>query len=228
MIEQLKKEVYEANLELVKSGLVIFTWGNASAVNRDEGLVVIKPSGVDYSVMKASDMVVCGLDGKVIEGRMKPSSDLPTHLYLYKHFKEAGGVVHTHSTYASAWAQAGLDIPVAGTTHADYFAGDIPCTRQMTEEEISGDYESETGKVIVERFSGINPADVPGVLVCNHGPFTWGENVNEAVFKSVVLEQVAKMAAISFALNPKLKMNPYLSEKHFKRKHGSGAYYGQK
>ncbi|MDA3880592.1 MAG: L-ribulose-5-phosphate 4-epimerase [Prolixibacteraceae bacterium] len=227
MLEALKEEVFKANLDLVKHGLVIFTWGNASAIDRGKGLFVIKPSGVDYDVMKPSDMVVCDMDGKVVEGTLKPSSDMPTHLYLYKHFEDIGGVVHTHSTYATAWAQAGVGIPNIGTTHADYFAQDIPCTRQMNEEEVFGEYERDTGKVIVERFEGIKPIEVPGVLVHNHGPFSWGEDVHNAVHNAVVMEQVAIMASISLSVNPALKMNPLLIKKHYERKHGKNAYYGQ-
>jgi L-ribulose-5-phosphate 4-epimerase len=227
MLKSLKEEVFEANLELVKYGLVIFTWGNVSAIHREKGLVVIKPSGVSYDVMKASDMVVVDLDGNVVDGKLKPSSDTPTHLELYKNFAGIGGVVHTHSTYATAWAQAGMDIPIVGTTQADYFYGDIPCTRDMTQQEIENAYELETGTVIVERFKGINPLHVPGVIVKNHGPFTWGKNAHDAVHNSVVLEQVAKMAFIAKTVNPNMTMNNQLTEKHFNRKHGANAYYGQ-
>lgn len=228
MLEQLKEEVYKANMDLVKHGLVIFTWGNVSGIDREKGLVVIKPSGVDYDVMKADDMVVVDLDGNVVEGQLKPSSDTPTHLAIYRAFPEAGGVVHTHSTYATAWAQAGLDIPNIGTTHADYFHEAIPCTADMTEAEVKGEYELETGNVIVKRFEGINPMHTPGVLVKNHGPFSWGKDAHDAVHNAVVMEQVAKMASIAFAANPSLTMNPLLIEKHFNRKHGPNAYYGQK
>jgi L-ribulose-5-phosphate 4-epimerase len=227
MLEDLKQSVFRANLDLVKHGLVIFTWGNVSAVDRSRGLVVIKPSGVEYDGMSADDMVVVDFDGKVAEGRYKPSSDTATHLALYRAFEGAGGVVHTHSTYATAWAQAGCDIPNIGTTHADYFGQAIPCTRDMTGEEINGAYELETGKVIVERFANINPAHVPAALVKNHGPFAWGKNAADAVHNAVVLEQVAKMAYISCAINPQLTINPELIQKHFYRKHGPGAYYGQ-
>ncbi|MFA9390304.1 MAG: L-ribulose-5-phosphate 4-epimerase [Prolixibacteraceae bacterium] len=228
MLEKLKEEVYKANLDLVKHGLVIFTWGNASGIDREKGLFVIKPSGVDYDVMKPSDMVVCDMNGNVVEGTLKPSSDMPTHLYLYQNFKDIGGVVHTHSTNATAWAQAGSPIPIIGTTHADYFADDIPCTRQMTEEEVFGAYEKDTGKVIVEEFEERNPNEIPGVLVHNHGPFSWGKNVHDAVHNAVVMEQVAKMAFISFAVNPDLEMNEHMIKKHYERKHGKNAYYGQK
>jgi L-ribulose-5-phosphate 4-epimerase len=228
MLEELKQQVLEANLDLVKHGLVIFTWGNVSAIDRNTGLVVIKPSGVSYDNMKAADMVVVDMEGKVVEGSLKPSSDTPTHLVLYKAFPEIGGVVHTHSTYATAWAQAGLDIPNIGTTHADYFHDSIPCTADMTEKEVNGAYELETGNVIVARFAkGINPVHTPGVLVKNHGPFSWGKDAHEAVHNAVVMEQVAKMAAISFSVNPQLTMSKLLIEKHFNRKHGPNAYYGQ-
>jgi L-ribulose-5-phosphate 4-epimerase len=236
MLEALKQEVFEANLSLVKHGLVIFTWGNVSAIDRASGLVVIKPSGVEYDVMKASDMVVVDLDGKVVEGDLRPSSDTPTHVALYKAFPNIGGVVHTHSTYATAWAQAGRDIPNIGTTHADYFHDDIPCTRDMKESEVFGEYEKETGSVIIERFKGMNPDDTPAVLVKNHGPFAWGTDAANAVHNAVVLEQVAKMAFISSTLHLSTlgavthtpSMNKHLIEKHYSRKHGPGAYYGQK
>lgn len=227
MLEELKDNVCRANLDLVRHGLVLFTWGNVSAIDRGSGLVVIKPSGVSYDDMKPEDMVVVDLDGKVVEGRLNPSSDTPTHVVLYKAFPQAGGVVHTHSTYATSWAQAGLDIPNIGTTHADYFHDAVPCTPDMTESEVKGEYELETGNVIVRRFEGLNPVHTPGVLVKNHGPFTWGKDADEAVYNAVVLEQVAKMASISFGINPALTMNPLLIEKHFSRKHGPGAYYGQ-
>lgn len=226
-ISKLKQTVYDANLDLVRHGLVIFTWGNVSAIDREKGIVVIKPSGVSYDIMKTEDMVVLDLDGKVLEGTLKPSSDTPTHLVLYKAFPEIGGVVHTHSTYATAWSQAGLDLPGIGTTHADYFSQNIPCTRDMTEAEVMGAYEEETGNVIVERFAGINPNHVPAVLVKNHGPFSWGKDAHDAVHNAVVLEQVAKMAHIAFQVNPKLTMNDLLVQKHFYRKHGPNAYYGQ-
>ena len=228
MLEELKQKVFEANLSLVKHGLVIFTWGNVSAIDRASGLVVIKPSGVSYDEMKASDMVVVDLDGKVVEGDLRPSSDTPTHVALYKACPNIGGVVHTHPTFATAWAQAGRDIPNIGTTHADYFHEGIPCTRDMNKNEVFGEYEKETGSVIIERFRGINPDDTPAVLVKNHGPFAWGTDAFNAVHNAVVLEQVAKMAFISYSVNPNLTMNDLLIEKHFSRKHGPGAYYGQK
>jgi L-ribulose-5-phosphate 4-epimerase len=227
MLAELKHIVFRANLDLVKHGLVLFTWGNVSAVDRSRGLVVIKPSGVAYDDMSADDMVVVDLEGSVVEGKYKPSSDTATHLALYRAFAGAGGVVHTHSTYATAWAQAGCDIPNIGTTQADYFSQAIPCTRAMTDEEIGGAYELETGNVIVERFANINPAHVPAALVKNHGPFAWGNDAADAVHNAVVLEQVAKMACLSCAINPKLTINPALIKKHFYRKHGPGAYYGQ-
>lgn len=228
MLEELKEKVYKANLELVEHGLVIFTWGNVSAIDRNRGLVVIKPSGVSYDAMKPSDMVVVDLEGNVVEGDLNPSSDTPTHLALYRAWPEIGGVVHTHSTYATAWAQAGKDIPNIGTTHADYFHHDIPCTEDMTEAEILGEYELETGNVIIRRFEGMNPVHTPGVLVRNHGPFSWGKDAFDAVHNAVVMEQVAKMAHIAYMVNPELTMNRHLIKKHFNRKHGPGAYYGQK
>lgn len=228
MLEELKEKVFKANLDLVKHGLVIFTWGNVSGIDRGSGLVVIKPSGVSYDEMKASDMVVVDINtGNVVEGLLRPSSDTPTHLALYRAFPEIGGVVHTHSTYATAWAQAGVDLPNIGTTHADYFHDAVPCTRDMTEAEVKGDYELETGNVIVDRFKNLNPVHTPGVLVKNHGPFTWGTSPADAVHNAVVLEQVAKMASIAYTVNPSLTMNPLLIEKHFSRKHGPNAYYGQ-
>lgn len=227
MLEALKAEVFQANLDLVQHGLVIFTWGNVSAIDRASGLVVIKPSGVSYTEMRAEHMVVVDLDGKVVEGKLKPSSDTPTHVELYKAFAGIGSVVHTHSTYATSWAQAGVDLPNIGTTHADYFYEAIPCTAAMSAQEVEGAYEKETGSVIVARFANMNPNFTPGVLVKNHGPFAWGKDAHDAVHNAVVLEQVAKMAYISFAINPNLQMNPYLIEKHFNRKHGAGAYYGQ-
>ena len=228
MLEELKEKVFSANLDLVKHGLVIFTWGNVSGIDRATGLVVIKPSGVEYDTMKVSDMVVVDLEGNVVEGNLRPSSDTPTHLAIYKAFPEVGGVVHTHSTFATAWAQAGMDIPNIGTTHADYFHEAIPCTDDMTEAEVKGQYELETGNVIIKRFEGINPMHTPGVLVKNHGPFSWGKDPHDAVHNAVVMEQVAKMAFVAYSVNPKLTMNPLLVEKHFNRKHGPNAYYGQK
>ena len=231
MLEELKERVFRANLDLVRHNLVIFTWGNVSGIDREKGLVVIKPSGVDYDSMKASDMVVVDLKtGETVEGELNPSSDTPTHLILYRTYPDIGGIVHTHSTYATAWAQAGKDIPNIGTTHSDYYHNDIPCTGDMTEKEIKGDYELETGNVIVKRLNqgNINPMHTPGALVKNHGPFAWGKKPDNAGYNAVVMEQVAKMAYLSFAINPETSMNPLLVEKHFSRKHGPNAYYGQK
>ncbi len=227
MLEKLKEEVYRANLDLVEHGLVIFTWGNVSGIDRERGLVVIKPSGVSYDEMRPQDMVVMNLYGQVVEGNLKPSSDTPTHLVLYRQFQNIGGVVHTHSEWATSWAQAGKGIPALGTTHADYFYGEIPCTRKMTKEEIEKDYELETGKVIVERFKELNPDQVPGVLVNNHGPFSWGTDAHNAVHNAVVMEEVAKMTFRTLQLNPETKMDQVLLDKHFLRKHGKDAYYGQ-
>ena len=230
MLEDLKDKVFKANLDLVKHHLVLFTWGNVSGIDRNRGLMVIKPSGVNYDTMKASDMVVVDLKtGQVVEGTLNPSSDTPTHLVLYRNFPEIGGIVHTHSTYATAWAQAAMDIPNIGTTHADYFHDAIPCTEDMTRDQMD-EYEYNTGVVIVNRFKKgkINPVYTPGVLVKNHGPFTWGKDPDEAVYHAVVAEQVAKMAFISFSVNPNTTMNPLLIEKHFNRKHGPNAYYGQR
>lgn len=228
MLEQLKKEVLDANLELVKRGLVLYTWGNASAIDRESGLVVIKPSGVDYDVMRAEDMVVVDLDGNIVEGNLRPSSDTPTHLELYKAFKEVGGIVHTHSTWAVGWAQACQPIPCYGTTQADYFYGEVPCTRPLTEEETNTAYEKNTGLVIKEAFEGKNPIYVPGVLCANHGPFAWGKNAADAVYHAVVLEETAKMSAVTRIVNPQAKPAPqYVVDKHFLRKHGKNAYYGQ-
>lgn len=227
MLKKLKEEVCKANLDIVKHGLVVFTWGNVSAIDREKGLIVIKPSGISYDNMKPEDMVVVDMDGKVIEGKYKPSSDMSTHVVLYNAFKTAGGIVHTHSTYATAWAQAGLNIPNIGTTHADYFSDAIPCTDDMTQAEVEGEYEKETGNVIVKRFKDLNPEFIPGVLVKNHGPFIWGKDVHDAVHNAVVMEEVAKMAFIAYNVNPELTMNPHLIKKHFYRKHGPNAYYGQ-
>ncbi|HEY8804421.1 MAG TPA: L-ribulose-5-phosphate 4-epimerase [Clostridium sp.] len=228
MLKELKQKVLEANLQLPKKGLVTFTWGNVSAIDREKGLIVIKPSGVSYEEMKAEDMVVLDLEGKIVEGKLNPSSDTDTHILLYKEFKEIGGIVHTHSSWATSFAQAGRAIPCFGTTHADYFYGSIPCTRKMTQEEIKGRYEYETGKVIVETFKGINSEFVPGVVVNNHGPFAWGKDAMDAVHNAVVMEEVAKMAYRSIHLNKELgAINNNLLDKHFLRKHGKNAYYGQ-
>ena len=228
MLEHLKEQVCKANLELPRYGLVTFTWGNVSAIDRASGLVVIKPSGVEYDEMTADDMVVVDLDGKVVEGRYKPSSDTPTHLVLYKAFANIAGIVHTHSRWATAWAQAGRGIPAYGTTHGDYFYGEIPCTRKMTPAEIGGAYEAETGNVIVETFAASDADAIPAVLVHSHGPFAWGKDAHEAVHNAVVLEEVANMALHTEQLNPQIpSMQQELLDKHYLRKHGKNAYYGQ-
>lgn len=229
MLEALKEQVLEANLELPKRGLVTYTWGNVSAIDREKGLIVIKPSGVSYEAMCAKDMVVIDLNGNKVEGDLNPSSDTPTHLVLYKNFKDIGGIVHTHSSWATSWAQAGRKIPCFGTTHADYFYGTIPCTRKMTKEEIESQYELETGNVIVETFKDKNPSYIPGVLVHSHGPFAWGKDAGEAVYNAVVMEEVAKIAYRSVHLNDNIsEVDKALLDKHFLRKHGANAYYGQK
>lgn len=228
MLEQLKQQVLEANLQLPEHHLVTFTWGNVSGIDRESGLVVIKPSGVEYSKLQAEDMVVVDLEGNVVEGHLKPSSDTATHLALYKEFEDIGGVVHTHSQWATIWAQAGRSIPALGTTHADYFYGEIPCTRKMKKHEIEGAYELETGNVIIETFAGKSPAELPGVLVNNHGPFCWGKDAHNAVHNAVVLEEIAKMAYHSLTLQPNVKaIDQELLDKHYLRKHGAKAYYGQ-
>jgi L-ribulose-5-phosphate 4-epimerase len=228
LLEQLKQAVLEANLDLPRYRMVTFTWGNVSGIDRDQGLVVIKPSGVPYEKLKRDDMVVVDLNGNIIEGGLKPSSDTPTHLVLYRAFPEIGGIVHTHSPWATSWAQAGKGIPALGTTHADYFYGEVPCTRKMTKAEIDGAYELETGNVIVETFKDIDPMKVPGVIVNCHAPFTWGRDAHNAVHNAVVLEEVAKIASRTFALNPDVRpMDQRLLDRHFLRKHGSNAYYGQ-
>jgi L-ribulose-5-phosphate 4-epimerase len=230
MLEELKLQVCTANLKLVAEGLVIQTWGNVSGIDRARGLMVIKPSGVPYDGMKPEHMVVVSLaDGKVVEGNLKPSSDTPTHLVLYRAFKEIGGVVHTHSLYATAWAQACSMMPSYGTTQADYWHGDVPCTRKLKPKEIENDYEANTGHVIVETFKKMNPLEHPAVLVASHGPFTWGKNVGEAVHNAEVLEFVARLASETLRLNPMAqRMQPVLLDKHFLRKHGPKATYGQK
>lgn len=228
MLEQLKKQVLEANLLLPKYGLVTFTWGNVSGIDRESGLVVIKPSGVPYEGMTEENMVVVNLDGKRVEGKWKPSSDTPTHVELYKAFPALGGIVHTHSRWATTFAQAGLDIPAMGTTHGDYFYGDIPCTRKMTPQEIAGEYEKETGRVIIETFAGKSPADIPGVTVHSHGPFAWGRDAMDAVHNAVVMEEVAFMDWHAMMINPAAgRMQQELLDKHYLRKHGKNAYYGQ-
>ena len=228
-LQELKESVLKANLELPAYGLALFTWGNASGIDRQRGLVAIKPSGVPYDGMTAEDMVVVDLDGKVVEGSYKPSSDLATHLALFRAFPACGGVVHTHSTHATAFAQAASDIPAEGTTHADHFYGTIPCTRAMTPREIGGAYEAETGNVIVEtfRYRGIDAAMMPAVLVRGHGPFTWGTDPADAVHNAVVLEEVARMAILARTIGAAMPISKELLDRHFLRKHGAGAYYGQ-
>ncbi|MBU3112509.1 L-ribulose-5-phosphate 4-epimerase [Clostridium lacusfryxellense] len=229
MLEELKRVVLKANLELPKRGLVTFTWGNVSGIDRKSNLIVIKPSGVAYDELKLEDLVVVDIDGNQVEGKLNPSSDTATHLVIYRNFKDVGGVVHTHSRWATSWAQSGKGIPAFGTTHADYFYGEIPCTRKMIAKEIKDNYEEETGNVIVETFKDINPNYVPGVLVNNHGPFTWGKDADEAVHNSVVLEEVSMMAFNTTRLTPEIKaIDKTLLDKHFLRKHGTNAYYGQK
>ena len=228
MLENLKELVFDANCSLPRYGLVTFTWGNVSAIDRESGLVVIKPSGVSYEQMRVQDMVVVTLEGKVVEGTLKPSSDTPTHLELYKAFTRIGGIVHTHSTYATSWAQSGRSIPCYGTTHADYFYGEIPCARNLTREEIEENYEKNTGKVILEAFLEKDVLAVPGVLCANHGPFSFGTDAKNAVHNAVVLEEVAKMALFTEMLNPGHTVVPQvLLDKHYFRKHGSHSYYGQ-
>lgn len=228
MLEELKKKVYEANMELQRKGLIIYTWGNVSGIDREKGLVVIKPSGVDYDTMKAEDMVILDLDGNIIEGKYKPSTDTPTHLVLYNTYPNIGGVVHTHSEWATTFAQAGISIPAFGTTHADYFYGDIPCTRDLTENEINGEYEKETGNVIVETIGEKNPLEIPAIIVKNHGPFTWGKDPDNAVYNAVVLDKVAEIAYKTMTLNRSIEsVNQILLDKHYLRKHGVNAYYGQ-
>ncbi len=230
MLEKLKKEVLQANLLLPKYGLVTFTWGNVSAVDRGSGIMIIKPSGVEYEEMTAEDMVAVSLEtGEVVEGRYKPSSDTPTHLALYRAFENVGGIVHTHSRWATSFAQAGIGIEPLGTTHADYFYGEIPCTRAMNPDEINGKYEKETGTVIIEAFNGIDPLTIPAVLVKSHGPFTWGKTAAEAVHNAVVLEEVAFMNYHTMSINPQIRpMQKELLDRHYLRKHGENAYYGQK
>lgn len=229
MLEELKIKVCEANLLLPKHGLVTFTWGNVSAIDRESGYVVIKPSGVEYDNLTPDKMVVVDLNGEVVEGELNPSSDTPTHVYLYRNFTEIGGVVHTHSTNATAFAQARLPITAYGTTHADYFYGDIPCTRELSAGETARNYEENTGRVIVDAFKLIDPNAVPGVVVANHGPFAWGKDAAEAVHNAVVLEEVARMAILMKTINPNAQPIPkYILDKHYNRKHGANAYYGQK
>lgn len=231
MLEKLKEQVYLANMELPKRRLVTYTWGNVSGIDREKGLFVIKPSGVDYDVLKPGDMVVMDLQGNRVEGDLNPSSDTKTHLVLYNAFPEIGGIVHTHSPHAVAWAQAGEDLPCYGTTHADYFYGSVPCARHLTQEELDEDYERNTGLTIVETFRerGIDPKAVPAVLCYSHGPFTWGKDADQAVYHSVVLEECAKMGILTRVLNPHAAPAPQrMQDKHYMRKHGPNAYYGQK
>lgn len=228
-MQQLKQQVFEANMDLPRYGLVTFTWGNVSAIDRQRGLVVIKPSGIAYESMTVDDMSVVDLQGHVVEGRWRPSSDTATHLALYRRYPDLGGVVHTHSTHATAWAQAGLAIPALGTTHADYFFGDIPCTRALSAQEVDEAYELNTGQVIIETLGEANPLHTPGIVVYQHGPFAWGKDAHEAVHNAVVMEEVASMAWIARGINPQLQpIDSWLMNKHFQRKHGPNAYYGQK
>lgn len=228
MLDSLKQRVFKANLDLVRHGLVIHTWGNVSGKDPATGLIVIKPSGVSYDTMKEEDMVVMDADGKVVEGRFKPSTDAPTHIILYKEFGMIGGVVHTHSTYATSWAQSGRAIPAFGTTHADHYHGEVPCTRILTDQEIYTDYEINTGRVIVETFGKIDPMSVPSALVHSHGPFCWGEDPEKAVYNAIALEEIARMAFNTVMLERTEQVEQSLLDKHFKRKHGRDAYYGQK
>ena len=227
MLEQMKQSVYEANRLLKESGLVVLTWGNVSQIDRETGYIVIKPSGVDYTTMTAEDMVVVDLEGNVVEGKLKPSSDLPTHVELYKAFPDIGGITHTHSRWATIFSQAGAPIPALGTTHADVFFGEIPVTRKMTPEEIAGQYEKETGKVIVEAFSAVNPNEIPAALVHSHGPFIWGKDAMKSVENAITLEEVAMMAYYTLQMNGNARIQRELLDKHFLRKHGANAYYGQ-
>ena len=231
MLEELRKQVYEANMELPRRNLVTYTWGNVSGIDREKGLVVIKPSGVEYDELTPENLVVLDLDGNRVEGELNPSSDTKTHLELYKAFPPLGGIGHTHSPYGGAWAQAGRDIPCYGTTHADYFYGAVPCARHLTKEELDEDYEKNTGKIIIDTFTdrGIDPVAVPGAICHSHGPFTWGKDAAQAVYHAVVLEEVAKMALLTRQVNSDAAPAPqYLQDKHYMRKHGPNAYYGQK
>lgn len=229
ILDKLKKEVLQANLDLVKHGLVTLTWGNVSGISRAEGLIAIKPSGVEYESLSIKDIVIVNMEGNIVEGKLSPSSDTPTHIELYKAFPEVGGITHTHSTFATMFAQACKEIPCLGTTHADSFNGNVPITRFLSKDEVSVEYEKNTGKVIAERFNGINPVDIPGVLVAGHAPFTWGKNAADSLKNSIILERVAQMAMGTFQLNPKIKELPdYILQKHYQRKHGPNSYYGQK
>jgi L-ribulose-5-phosphate 4-epimerase len=228
MLDKLKESVYKANLSIVENGLVIHTWGNVSGRDFESGLIVIKPSGVSYLSMKPEDMVVIDAEGIVVEGNFKPSTDAPTHLILYKTYKELGGVVHTHSTFATSWAQAGRSIPAFGTTHADHFHGEVPCTRLLTEMETENEYEINTGKIIIESLASVNPLTIPSVLVNCHGPFCWGTDAETAVYNAIALEEIARMAFYTTLLGRDEPISKSLLDKHFKRKHGRDAYYGQK
>jgi L-ribulose-5-phosphate 4-epimerase len=228
MLEKLKNIVFKANLELVERGLVIHTWGNVSGIDQESGLIVIKPSGVKYDSMSQEDMVVIDQSGNVIEGKYKPSTDAPTHIQLYKAYKTLGGVVHTHSTYATSWAQAGRGIPPFGTTHADHFFGEVPCTRMLTKKETETDYEINTGKIIIKKLGDVDPLTVPSILVYGHGPFCWGSDPENAVYNAVALEEIARMAFYTVLLGKTEPIDQFLLDKHFKRKHGRDAYYGQK
>lgn len=228
MLEDLKKKVCEANIGLTEKKLVVYTWGNVSGIDRKKGIVAIKPSGIEYLDLKPDDIVLLDLDGKIVEGNLNPSSDTPTHLELYRHFKTIGGIVHTHSEWATSWAQAGRSIPAFGTTHADYFHGEIPCTRYLRKEEVEGDYELETGKLIVNEFRERDYRSIPGALVAGHGPFAWGSDPMDALHNAVVMEYVARMAYRTIRLGNNHAIDNYLLDKHYSRKHGKGAYYGQK
>ena len=227
MLEKLKKTVYKANLDLVENGLVIHTWGNVSGRDKESGLIIIKPSGVSYDFMKPEDMVVIDQEGKVVDGKYRPSTDAPTHLLLYRTYTSLGGVVHTHSSYATSWAQAGKAIPPFGTTHADHFYGEVPCTRLLTQKETENDYEINTGKIIIEKLAELDPLIVPSVLVNGHGPFCWGIDTENAVYNAIALEEIARIAFYTFLLGKTEPISQFLLDKHFKRKHGSEAYYGQ-
>lgn len=227
MLEELKNKVFKANLDLVENGLVILTWGNVSGRDEKSGLIVIKPSGVSYVFMKPDDMVIIDQEGKVVEGKLKPSTDAPTHLLLYRTYETLGGIVHTHSSYATSWAQAGRAIPPFGTTHADHFYGEVPCTRLLTQKETESEYEINTGKIIIEKLGAVNPLTMPSVLVNGHGPFCWGKNADAAVYNAIALEEIAKLAFYTVLLGKKKPIPQFLLEKHFNRKHGSGSYYGQ-
>ena len=227
MLNELKKQVFEANISLKQNGLITLTWGNVSQIDRQNGLIVIKPSGINYDSMTPEDMVVVDMDGNKVEGKWNPSSDLPTHLELYKAFADIGGVTHTHSRWATIFSQAGMKIPTLGTTHADAFYGAVPCTRKLTTQEIEGDYEKETGKIIIEAFQNIDPSAVPAVLVNSHGPFTWGKDAKKSVENAIILEEVAMMAWNTLKLNDEVQFQQALADKHYFRKHGANAYYGQ-